>query len=211
MPRFFEEMAKALVRQKKFAKIKKIPRLKRWKICVGDKVEILSGKERGKQGIIKKRFYDLNKVTVEGCYLTKRHIAASETESGKIVLQEKLIDVSNVNLIDPSNGYKTRVKLKLIDGIRERVSMNTGTIIPYPEKREYKVKEKKINKNTDTTMEDAYEQTYIPPDYNNTIKVPGPLAKLDETKNNHQRPAKYSQAFQDYRHIIDYQLTSTQK
>ena len=139
---FFEEMAKALVRQKSKLKLHKIKPIKTWKIVKGDKVEINSGKERGKQGIVKKIYKDRNKLTVEGLYLVKKHIKASETSSGSIELTEKLIDISNVNLVDPSNGYKTRVKLKIIDGIKERISLNTGTIIPYPREKK---KKKNIN------------------------------------------------------------------
>ena len=66
----------------------------------GDKVQVLSGKDRGKQGVILRALPAENKVVVEGVSVVKQ---------GGIVSQEAPIDASNVNLVCPECGKVTRV------------------------------------------------------------------------------------------------------
>ena len=66
----------------------------------GDKVQVLSGKDRGKQGVVLRALPAENKVVVEGVSVVKKAV---------IVSQEAPIDASNVNLVCPECGKVTRV------------------------------------------------------------------------------------------------------
>jgi large subunit ribosomal protein L24 len=72
----------------------------------GDKVEVLSGKDRGKQGVVLRALPSEGKVIVEGVAVVKPNGAGQQ---GGIVDKEMPIDVSNVQLICPECGKRTRV------------------------------------------------------------------------------------------------------
>lgn len=76
----------------------------------GDKVEVLSGKDRGKQGVVLRAMPSEGKVVVEGVAVVKKAVKPSAAnQQGGIVSQEAAIDASNVNLICPECGKRTRV------------------------------------------------------------------------------------------------------
>ena len=69
------------------------------KIKVGDKVRVIAGSEKGKEGKVIKTFAKENRVVVEGVKLVKRHVKPNgQNETGGI--QEAPIHVSNVKLLD---------------------------------------------------------------------------------------------------------------
>ena len=94
-----------------------------------DKVKVISGKEKGKEGIILKSFPKKDRVLVEGVNIVKKHKKASQGNAGGIVEVEAPIHVSNVMLVDPSTGQPTRVGYKVVDGKKVRVSKRTGEIL----------------------------------------------------------------------------------
>ncbi len=97
------------------------------KIRKGDRVVILSGKDKGKEGVVQVAMPDERKVVVEGVNTAKRHRKArSATEAGGIIEIDKPIDVSNVAVISPKDGKPTRVGYKLVDGKKIRVCKRTG-------------------------------------------------------------------------------------
>lgn len=72
------------------------------KLKVGDKVKIISGKEKGKEGRIVRTLSSENRVVVEGINLVKRHTKPSgEDQTGGIIEREAPLHVSNVMLIEP--------------------------------------------------------------------------------------------------------------
>ena len=76
----------------------------------GDKVEVLSGKDRSKQGVVLRAMPSEGKVVVEGVAVVKKAVKPSAAnQQGGIVSQEAAIDASNVNLICPECGKRTRV------------------------------------------------------------------------------------------------------
>ena len=76
----------------------------------GDKVQVLSGKDRGKQGVILRALPAENKVVVEGVSVVKKAVKPNAAnQQGGIVSQEAPIDASNVNLVCPECGKGTRV------------------------------------------------------------------------------------------------------
>lgn len=76
----------------------------------GDKVEVLSGKDRGKQGLVLRAIPKAGKVVVEGVAIVKKAVKPTQAnQQGGIVSQEAAIDASNVNLVCPECGKRTRV------------------------------------------------------------------------------------------------------
>jgi large subunit ribosomal protein L24 len=101
------------------------------KIKKGDRVVVLSGKDKGKEGVVTQALPRDGKVVVEGVNTAKRHQKArTATESGGIKDIDKPIDASNVALISPSDGKPTRVGFKVADGKKVRVCKRTGVEIP---------------------------------------------------------------------------------
>ena len=85
---------------------KKIP----FNVKKGDKVQVLSGKDRGKQGVVLRALPAENKVVVEGVSVVKKAVKPNAAnQQGGIVSQEAPIDASNVNLVCPECGKVTRV------------------------------------------------------------------------------------------------------
>jgi len=102
------------------------------KIRTGDKVEIISGKDRGKSGRVLRVDLAREKVFVEGLSMIKRHTrpsqvagASTEAQLGGVIEREGPVHVSNVMLLDPK-GNKTRVRIEREDGKRIRVAKSTG-------------------------------------------------------------------------------------
>ena len=102
------------------------------KIRKGDRVRVISGNERGKEGTVLRVEPEKNRVVVQGLNVRKRHRKPSQTDpEGGIVAFEAPIDASNVMLIDPTTGDPTRVRAqKNADGSKDRVSVKSGKVIP---------------------------------------------------------------------------------
>lgn len=93
------------------------------KIKVGDKVKVIAGSSKGKEGIVLKTLKEKNRVIVEGCNVNKRHQKPNaQDDKGGIVPFEAPIDVSNVMLIDPKTKKPTRVGYKIKDNKKVRIS-----------------------------------------------------------------------------------------
>lgn len=98
------------------------------KIKKGDKVEVLTGKDKGKRGEVLRVYPEKNKVVVEGVAIAKRHVKPNASnQQGGIVEAEAAIDASNVALIDPKTDMPTRVGYLIKeDGTKVRVSKKSG-------------------------------------------------------------------------------------
>ena len=66
----------------------------------GDKVKVISGKDKGKSGVILRSFPKENKIVVEGVAIFKRHIKGRSGEVGRIIERPRSIDASNVTKVD---------------------------------------------------------------------------------------------------------------
>ncbi len=75
----------------------------------GDKVVVIAGKDKGKEGNITKILRAENKVVVEGVNVAKKHIKPNGQTSGSIVEVELPIHASNVMIIDPKTKKGTRI------------------------------------------------------------------------------------------------------
>lgn len=96
----------------------------------GDKVKVITGKDKNKEGVVLSASPKTDRVIVEGVNMIKKHQKPSATApQGGIVETEASIHVSNVMVVDPSNGEPTRVGYKEIDGKKVRVAKRTGEVL----------------------------------------------------------------------------------
>ena len=98
------------------------------KIKKGDRVVVLSGKDRGKEGVVMRAMPADGKVIVEGVNTARKHQRPTRaTQSGGIVDKDMPLDASNVAVISPKDGKATRVGFKVKDdGTKVRVCKRTG-------------------------------------------------------------------------------------
>ena len=83
------------------------------KIKKGDLVQVLSGKDRTKQGKVIAVDTETQRVTVEGVNRVTRHVKAGvRGQAGGLVVQEAPIHVSNVAIVDPEDNKPTRVRTR---------------------------------------------------------------------------------------------------
>ncbi len=100
------------------------------KIKKGDKVIVITGKDKGKTGEVTKAMPKENKVIVSGVNMVKRHQKPSQESAGGIVSKEAPIHVSNVAIVDPKSGKGSRVGMKFLDdGRKVRVAKKSGEVI----------------------------------------------------------------------------------
>lgn len=93
----------------------------------GDKVVVISGKDKGKQGTILEAYPKQNRVLVEGINIVKKHSKPSQVNpQGGIISREAAIHVSNVMPLDPKTGKPTRVGYKIENGKKVRVAKISG-------------------------------------------------------------------------------------
>ena len=98
------------------------------KLKKGDKVVVLAGKDKGKQGEITAVFPKENKAVVDGINIAIRHTRQSQTSQGGRVAKAMPIDLSNLALLD-KNGKATRVGFRMEDGKKVRFAKTTGDVI----------------------------------------------------------------------------------
>ena len=98
------------------------------KLKTGDKVVVIAGKDKGKEGKINKVLRNENKVVVEGINVAKKHVKPNGQESGSIVEMEMPIHASNVMIVDPKTKKGTRVGHKIDkNGKKIRVSKKSNS------------------------------------------------------------------------------------
>ena len=98
------------------------------KIRKGDRVVVLSGKDKGVEGVVERAIPEKGKVIVDGVNIAKKHQAPTrQDQQGGIIDKAMPIDVSNVAVVSPKDGKATRVGYKInADGSKVRVCKRTG-------------------------------------------------------------------------------------
>ena len=76
---------------------------------VGDKVVVIAGSSKGKEGKITKVLRSENRVIVEGCNIIKKHNKGNAQQTGGILEVEAPIHASNVMILDPKTKKPTRI------------------------------------------------------------------------------------------------------
>ena len=99
------------------------------KIVKGDKVVVIAGKDKGKEGIVQAVYPKKNKVVVEGVNTHKKHQKPTQQNpEGTIVEMYVPIDISNVAIVDPKTKKASRVGYALDkDGNKIRISKKSGS------------------------------------------------------------------------------------
>lgn len=101
------------------------------KIKKTDKVVVISGKDKGKEGVVLEALPKKDKVVVEGVNIVKKHMKPTQANpEGGIEEFEAPIHVSNVALIDPKTKEATRIGYELDkNGKKVRVAKKSGSKI----------------------------------------------------------------------------------
>ena len=100
------------------------------KIKKGDRVVVLAGRDKGRQGNVVRVFPSENRLVVEGVNVVQRHTRPSQTNpQGGIVNKEAPIHVSNVAFVDPKSGEPTRVGFRMDGEKKVRFAKKSGEVI----------------------------------------------------------------------------------
>ena len=99
------------------------------KIRKGDKVVVLTGKDKGRTGEVVQVLPKEDRAVVKGINLVKRHQRQSQTQEAGIITKEASIHLSNIAIADPKDGKPTRVGFKIEGDKKVRVAKRTGVSI----------------------------------------------------------------------------------
>ena len=100
------------------------------KIKKGDKVVILTGRDKGKTSEVLSVAPKEERAIVRGINMVKRHTRQSQTTEGGIISKESTIHLSNLAIADPKTGKPTRVGFKTLDdGRKVRFAKASGDLI----------------------------------------------------------------------------------
>jgi large subunit ribosomal protein L24 len=100
------------------------------KIKKGDRVVVLAGKDKGRQGEILKVLPKDARVLVRGINMVKRHTRPTQADpQGGIKNKEATLHISNVAYLDPKSGEPTRVGFRIENGKKVRVAKKSGEVI----------------------------------------------------------------------------------
>jgi large subunit ribosomal protein L24 len=102
----------------------------KFKIKKGDKVIVLTGRDKGKKGEVLRVMPKQARAIVQGVNVVKRHTRPSQAQPGGIVEKEASIHISNLSLVDPKEDKATRVGYKFLDdGKKVRFARRSGEVI----------------------------------------------------------------------------------
>ena len=100
------------------------------KIKKGDKVVVLTGRDKGKTGEVVQVMPKEGRALVRGVNLVKRHQRQTAAQDGGIISKEAPLHLSNLAYADPKDGKPTRVGFKfLYDGRKVRFAKRSGDLI----------------------------------------------------------------------------------
>ena len=100
------------------------------KIKKGDKVVVLTGRDKGRTGEIVQVMPKENRALVRGVNLVKRHQRQTMNQEGGIIQKEAPVHLSNLALADPKDGKPTRVGFRILDdGRKVRFAKRSGDLI----------------------------------------------------------------------------------
>jgi large subunit ribosomal protein L24 len=100
------------------------------KIKKGDKVVVLTGRDKGKAGEVIEVRPTEDRALVRGVNMVRRHQRQTQSQSGGIISKEGPIHLSNLAVADPKDGKPTRVGFKTLDdGRKVRFAKRSGDLI----------------------------------------------------------------------------------
>ena len=100
------------------------------KIKKGDKVIVITGRDKGRSGEVIEMRRDDGRVLVRGVNMVKRHQRQTAQQEGGIISKEAPVHLSNIAVADPKDGKPTRVGFKIhADGRKVRIAKRSGVEI----------------------------------------------------------------------------------
>jgi large subunit ribosomal protein L24 len=100
------------------------------KIKTNDRVVVLAGKDKGREGQVIRVMPKENRLVVSGVNMVKRHTRPSQGDpQGGIKHKEAALHISNVALVDPKTGERTRVGFRIEGGKKVRIAKKSGEVI----------------------------------------------------------------------------------
>ncbi|HEV2603184.1 MAG TPA: 50S ribosomal protein L24 [Microvirga sp.] len=100
------------------------------KIKKGDKVVVLTGRDKGRTGEVVQVLPKEERAVVRGVNLVKRHQRQTAQQEGGIISKEASVHLSNIAVADPKDGKPTRVGFKTLDdGRKVRFAKRSGDLI----------------------------------------------------------------------------------
>ena len=99
------------------------------KLKSGDRVIVLTGKDKGKEGDILSVNPKEGRAVVSGVNMVTRHQRQTQTAQGGRIQKEASIDLSNLAFVDPKDGGPTRVGFRMEDGKKVRYAKKSGETI----------------------------------------------------------------------------------
>ena len=99
------------------------------KIRKGDKVVILTGKDKGRSGEVLQVMPKEDRAVVRGINVVKRHQRQTASQDAGIITKEAPIHLSNIAIADPKDGKPTRVGFKIDGDKKVRVAKRSGVSI----------------------------------------------------------------------------------
>ena len=100
------------------------------KIKKGDRVVVLAGRDKGRQGEVLRVWPKEDRLLVSGLNLVKRHTRPSQTDpQGGIKTKEAPLHISNVAFVDPKSGEPTRVGFRMDGDRKVRFAKKSGEVI----------------------------------------------------------------------------------
>ena len=100
------------------------------RIRKGDKVVVLTGRDKGRTGEVIEVRPDENRALVRGVNMVKRHQRQTMNQEGGIISKEAPLHLSNLAVADPKDGKPTRVGFKVLDdGRKVRFAKRSGDLI----------------------------------------------------------------------------------
>jgi large subunit ribosomal protein L24 len=100
------------------------------KIKKGDRVVVLTGRDKGRAGEVLRVHPKEERAVVRGINTVKRHQKQTAKQEAAIITKEAPIHLSNLAIADPKNGKPTRVGFKILDdGRKVRFAKRSGELI----------------------------------------------------------------------------------
>jgi len=94
----------------------------------GDRVQVISGNNKGEKGEVLEMFPDKSRAIVDNVNMVKKHRKPTQNNPGGIVDIAASIHISNLMLLDPKTGEPTRIGRKVVDGKLVRYAKKSGEL-----------------------------------------------------------------------------------
>ena len=101
----------------------------KYKLKKGDKVKVIAGKDKGKEGDIVQILRSEGKALVSGVNTVNKHQKTTPTEKGGIVAKEMPIHISNIAILDPKTKKPARIGYKIVNKKKVRFAKGSGEVL----------------------------------------------------------------------------------